>query len=96
MATEEISPVSSSQLPVILSFGGKDHPTSALLDSGAEGNFLDEELDRSLGIPAVSLSSFPLSYGPRKGSRRRRSLTVHPRLVFLCPAITGRRLCCIF
>jgi hypothetical protein len=42
---------SSTLLPVRLMWAARSHVCQALLDSGAEGNFMDLSLAQTLGIP---------------------------------------------
>ncbi|XP_073719444.1 uncharacterized protein [Misgurnus anguillicaudatus] len=69
--SSKLSSVSSTQLPVVLSFAGRDHPSTALLDSGAEGNFIDEALVRAWNVPVVPLQS-PLDVWSLKGQQMAR------------------------
>jgi hypothetical protein len=48
---------SSTLLPVRLLWGTRSQSTQALLDSGAEGNFLDFHLARTLGLPVTTLKN---------------------------------------
>ncbi|XP_077065610.1 uncharacterized protein LOC143718435 [Siphateles boraxobius] len=48
---------SSTLLPVRLLWGTWSHPTQALLDSGAEANFLDFTLAQTLGLPIATLKN---------------------------------------
>lgn len=50
------SPSSSTLLPVRLRWATNTHDTHALLDSGAEGNFMDLELAHHLHIPITPLT----------------------------------------
>ncbi len=47
------SPATRTQLPFRLSFQGRSHTGYALLDSGAEGNFLDSASAREWDIPTI-------------------------------------------
>ncbi|XP_056602384.1 uncharacterized protein LOC130419568 [Triplophysa dalaica] len=48
---------SRTQLCFVLEFQGSSHSGLALLDSGAEGNFIDRETARRWNIPSVPLST---------------------------------------
>ncbi len=50
------SPAMHTQLPFRLSFQGGSHTGHALLDSGAEGNFLDSASAHKWNIPTISLA----------------------------------------
>ncbi|KAL1255739.1 hypothetical protein QQF64_013800 [Cirrhinus molitorella] len=50
------SPSSRTLLPVLVEFGGASHLCSALVDSGAEGNFMDSSIAAQWGIPSIALS----------------------------------------
>lgn len=54
------SPSSHTLLPVMVPFGGSNYTCSALMDSGAGGNFLDSGMAERWGIPATPLPS-PIS-----------------------------------
>ncbi len=54
------SPKSRTLLPVSVKYQDTIHSCSALIDSGAEGNFLDISVEVQWGIPAIPLPS-PIS-----------------------------------
>lgn len=54
------SPSSRTLLPVTVQFRGSNYSCSALVDSGAGGNFLDNGMAEQWGIPAILLPS-PIS-----------------------------------
>lgn len=48
---------SSVLIPTVLELDGKQHPLLALIDSGADENFLDYSLAAQLNLPVLSLDS---------------------------------------
>ena len=54
-----VIPPQRIQLPASLCWSGRSLPLSALVDSGAEENFIDTNLAKQMGIPTEALS-FPL------------------------------------
>ncbi len=56
ISAEKTSSPSSTLLPVRLRWATRTHNTQALLDSGAEGNFMDFKLALKLRIPITSLT----------------------------------------
>lgn len=49
------SPSSRTLLPALIQYRGSTNACSALLDSGAEGNFMDSSVASQWGIPAIPL-----------------------------------------
>lgn len=48
-------PSSRTLLPALIQYRGSTNACSALLDSGAEGNFMDSSVASQWGIPAIPL-----------------------------------------